>query len=432
MNTEHVCGRVAATLLLVTASFLAAGHARGQEGTANATTPSVDQKASAGDASPPDETERGFASWTEFAGPYATFRWGFSGMYDVATYSQDEKSKEQVGELDATGKWRDFRLVFSGRFPKVPWLTWKAGVMFDGPSQTWLVRESGLIFEVPHGTIFGGRTKEGFSMVKHMVGTSIWGLERSPFLDGGIPIMADGVRWMGYTPSNNFVWNLAAYNEKFSQSRHAPYFDRQAVTRFAWLPLSVQQKGDMLHLGMNIRYADPQDDKLQFKARPESITAPYFLDTGSFPAKHTTTIGPEIYYRHGNILAGTEYYFEKVNSHETNDPMFQGGDVLMTWLITGESRAYKTKGGGLWDYVHPDESVFKGGKGAWEATFRFSYTDADGGTIKGGKLWRVSPLISWLMSDNMRLTAAYGYGVLDRFDKKGATQFFQGRVHVMF
>jgi len=384
-------------------------------------------------AETPDESLRKFTKWNSFEGPYATLRFGGSAMYDVATYSQDENSKEQVGDLGPTGKWRDFRFVMSGTFPKVPNLTWKAGVMWDGPSQKWLVRESGLIIAVPRlwGHLFVGRTKEGFSMVKHMVGTSIWGLERNPFLDGAIPIMADGIRWMGYAPKGHFVWNLGFYNEKYSQSAHAPYYDRQLVARMAWLPYAVPEKDTLIHVGLNLRYADPQDNKLKFRARPESITAPYFLDTGEFPAKHATTIGPELYYRNGPLIVGSEYYFEKVDSKEAHDPVFHGGDVTAVYALTGETRSYSTRGG-LLGFLNPAKSVFAGGMGAIEVMARLSYTDADGGTLTGGKLWRISPLIAWYLNDNIRFTFGYGYAGLDRLGLNGKTQFLQGRVHVQF
>jgi len=40
----------------------------------------------------------------------------------------------------------------------------------------------------------------------------------------------------------------------------------------------------------------------------------------------------------------------------------------------------------------------------------------------------VTPLVNWFLSDNLRLAAVYGYGVLDRFGLQGATQFFQFRI----
>jgi phosphate-selective porin OprO/OprP len=432
MNTDLPRGRVGACLVLAVAFVLAAGPIRGQDATSKPAgkQPMFDDSIDAAEA---EEGIRRFTKFNSYEGPYATLKFGFNAMYDVAGYSQDDNSKTQVGDLSANGKWRDFRFVLAGTFPKVPWITWKTGVMWDGANEKWLVRETGVIVAVPrlYGHLFIGRTKEGFSMVKHMVGTSIWGLERNPFLDGAIPIMADGVRWMGYGPKGHFVWNLGFFNEKYSQSAHSPYYDRQAVARIAWLPYAVPETDTLVHVGLNLRYADPQDGKLTFKARPEATTAPYFIDTGSFPAKRTTTIGPELYYRRGSLIVGSEYYFMKVDSAETHDPVFHGGDVTAVWAVTGETRSYSTRGG-VFGFLNPNTSVFSGGRGAWEAMLRLSFTDATAGTLEGGKLWRVSPIIGWYLNENLHLVAGYGYAGLDKLGIDGKTQFLQARIHVQF
>jgi phosphate-selective porin OprO and OprP len=41
-------------------------------------------------------------------------------------------------------------------------------------------------------------------------------------------------------------------------------------------------------------------------------------------------------------------------------------------------------------------------------------------------------MVNWHLSDNIRLELAYGYGRLDRFDLRGATQFFQSRIQFTF
>ena len=80
----------------------------------------------------------------------------------------------------------------------------------------------------------------------------------------------------------------------------------------------------------------------------------------------------------------------------------------------------------------PKTSVFQGGPGAWEVMLRLSYTNADSGTLDGGKLWRISPILTWYLSDQVRWTIGYGYANLDRFGTTGKTQFLQSRIHVQF
>ncbi len=76
--------------------------------------------------------------------------------------------------------------------------------------------------------------------------------------------------------------------------------------------------------------------------------------------------------------------------------------------------------------------MFDGGPGAWELVARLSYIDLDDGTLRGGTFWRFTPMVSWYLSDNIRLELAYGYGTLDRFDLEGTTQFFQSRIQLQF
>jgi phosphate-selective porin OprO/OprP len=107
--------------------------------------------------------------------------------------------------------------------------------------------------------------------------------------------------------------------------------------------------------------------------------------------------------------------------------MFHGGNASVAWLITGETRGYNLASG-FFKAVSPRRTVFEGGPGAVEATLNLSYIDLDGGNLRGGKFWRVTPTVKWHLMDYLRVELAYGYGVLDRFDLKGTTHFFQGRV----
>jgi hypothetical protein len=81
-------------------------------------------------------------------------------------------------------------------------MSWSIGCMYDGAAKDWRFRQTGLQIGIPewNGSVFIGRTKEGYSMVKVIVGYYGWTMERQPVLDAFIPILADGLRWSGYLP----------------------------------------------------------------------------------------------------------------------------------------------------------------------------------------------------------------------------------------
>ena len=86
--------------------------------------------------------------------------------------------------------------------------------------------------------------------------------------------------------------------------------------------------------------------------------------------------------------------------------------------------------GSIFGFVPVTKSVFKGGWGEWEAVLRFSSLDLDDGSIHGGKFWRITPMVNWYMSKAFRTEFIYGYGVLDRYNMKGAVQIFQIRLQL--
>src|SRR4030095_12322467 len=125
-------------------------------------------------------------------------------------------------------KVRDLRLLLKGRFKTKRPVTWTCGFMYDGNLEEWLFRETGVMIAVPElwGHFFVGRTKEGFSLNKVMTGYAGWTMERATINDATIPILADGVKWLGYLPKTRLLWNVGWYvdwlndDQSFSSYSH--------------------------------------------------------------------------------------------------------------------------------------------------------------------------------------------------------------------
>jgi phosphate-selective porin OprO/OprP len=416
-----------AVLLLAVGLLLVSAPSRAQDSTATTGGSNLENTIEAGEAAT-EPPKRRLVKWNELDAKYFTLRVGGGFLYEGATYAQDDDSKQQF-DLQADTKVRDFRVLFKGRIKTKRTITYSVGVMYDGPTDEWLFRETGIMVAVPElwGHVFVGRTKEGFSLNKVMVGYAGWTMERSTMSDATVPILGDGIKWLGYLPNHHLLWNLGYFFDSYNARQGFSTYKNQIVTRVAWLPMLTEER--LLHLGVNARYGKVDDGELQVRSRPEAFPAPYFIDTGDFKADHTRMAGVEAYYRPGPWLFGTEYWFQDVSSAATKEPVFQGGDIVATWLITGETRAYNTVGG-FFKAISPARTVFEGGPGAWEAVLRLSYIDLDSGTVRGGRFWRLTPMVNWHLSDNVRLEMAYGYGSLDRFGVTGGTQFFQSRIQL--
>lgn len=386
-------------------------------------------------ASEDDEPlSRRFIRWNEYQGPHFTLQFGAGLLYDFGSFAQDQDSKRQIA-MSPGHKVRDFRLLFRGKlFPRIKRsITWSAGVMYDAQVSAWRMRQTGIMIATPElwGSIFVGRTKEGFSLNKIMVGYDGLTMERSTMNDATIPILADGIKWLGYAPKRKILWNLGYYNDVLSKGQSFSTYSSQVSGRFVVLPILSEKESKVLHLGVMLRVGKPLDNKIRFRSRPESNVAPNFIDTGSFESDSTRMAGFETYYRGKRWFFGTEYWCVFVSSNTKSNPRFHGGDVILSYLFNDATRPYNTAGGYFRALV-PKRSVFEGGPGAWELVFRYTRSDFNDKTVQGGSFGRFTSQVNWYLSQNVRLELNYGYGRLNRFDLKGNTQFLQSRLQFYF
>jgi len=366
---------------------------------------------------------------------FTTFKFGAAFIYEYAGYGPDETTKAQLDSIDAkledTFDVRDFRVLVSGQLKTKRTITWKAGIMYDGDKKEWFIRESGILIGTPEiwGSVFIGRTKEGISLSKVMNGYSVEAMERHMAIDA-VPILADGIKWLGYLPKQKIVWNTGIYTDWLSKDQGFSTYSWQFAARVAWLPIFSEEKKTTLHIGGNFRIGQPEDNMIRLRSRPESNPAPFFIDTGTFSSNQSTFTGGEIYYNRGPFMVGGEYMWQKFNSNEMSNPVFSGGEILVSYILTGSHRPYMTSAG-IYTFVPVRKSIFEGGWGEIEALVRYSEYELNDGPIQGGRLWKITPMINWFLSSNFRFGIAYGYGVLDRFSKEGATNFFQTRMQIL-
>jgi len=267
---------------------------------AQATLPAtLDTTIAAGEADAQTPVKRGLAKYNEFNLGFTTLRLGYGFLIDWNSFSQDDQAQSQVKAQDDVGL-RDFRLLFKGKLATERPITWSAGIMYDGALKDWFWRQTGFLIAFPEisSHFFIGRTKEGYSQYKVMTGYDLWTVERSPFNDAFIPILGDGIKWLGYAKQHHLIWNLGYYADFISEKEKFATYDHQLVARLVYLP--IMNDKDLLHIGVMGRDAKPDEGVFQAKSKPEAFLGPNYVDTGKFASDHANTFGIEAYYRKGS------------------------------------------------------------------------------------------------------------------------------------
>ncbi len=209
-------------------------------------------------------------------------------------------------------KIRDSRFMINGRIKTKRRITYKAGIMYDGYTEEWFIRQTGIMVAVPElwGHFFIGRSKEGPSLNRVMVGYDGWTMERFTFSDAAIPLLADGIKWLGYLPDHHLVWNLGVFTDWLSEGESFSYFDHQVAGRVAWVPMASDSIGKLLHIGASFHVGQPNNDSLQLKSKPEATARAQLhrhrevpLDVGDSPGSGGVLPPWPLALRHG-VLRG--------------------------------------------------------------------------------------------------------------------------------
>jgi phosphate-selective porin OprO/OprP len=99
---------------------------------------------------------------------------------------------------------------------------------------------------------------------------------------------------------------------------------------------------------------------------------------------------------------------------ESGNPTFGGYFITGTWIMSGEMRDYDRRSGAF-RQLPIAQSVYDGGKDAWEMAIRFSAVDLSDGGIDGGEMGIYSLGLNWWATSWFIVGLNYRYVVLDRF-----------------
>lgn len=204
------------------------------------------------------------------------------------------------------------------------------------------------------------------------------------------------------------------------------------TARVTGLPWFGEEGKPLLHLGLSyshgVRNDENDDDRIQFRARPESrITDERLVDTGLFFADSDDLINPEFAIVLGPLSLQGEYFHAFVDAEDNLE--FWGYYVYGSFFITGENRKYNTSNG-VFSRVRPKRNFrpFKGGWGAWELGLRYSHIDLNDKDISGGRERNLTAGLNWYLNPNFRLTLNY---IRANVKDRAKAQVDSGRAHIL-
>ena len=237
--------------------------------------------------------------------------------------------------------------------------------------------------------------------------------ERSAVADAMLPSRNVGIVWNGSSPERYTSWGIGVFNNWFDDDQDFKESATQYAGRLTWAPLHTEDDSSLLHLGVGYRYSNAKEG-FRYLTEPEFNQSPVYVDTSFgqdsalLPADKLETWNIELYWRRGPLWLGSEYTQSKVDSPQYGNPKFDGYWIGLSWVLTGEMRAYNKKSG-VFGGVPVSRSVYQNGKGAWELTARWSNVDLNDGRVKGGDMNIASLGLSWWLTPFFGVNMNYRY-----------------------
>jgi phosphate-selective porin OprO/OprP len=271
------------------------------------------------------------------------------------------------------------------------------------------------------GILRVGQMKEPISLEELTSSNYITFMERSLPVVAFAPSRKTGIEVNNTILNKRMTWGVGAFYGDTDDDGDSDFNNNTRADiafRLTGLPFYDDDGRRLLHLGLGYLFQARSEggDRLRYRTRPEShLTDVRLVDTGSIAAKNANLLNPEIAFVWGPFSLQGEYFWNKVDSTEANDPTFQGAYFFGSWFITGENRPYSTKGG-TFSRIKPKRNFLDdGGFGAWELALRWSWIDLNDENIQGGEENNFTVGLNWYLNPNYRLMFNYVYAdVKDR------------------
>jgi phosphate-selective porin OprO/OprP len=172
----------------------------------------------------------------------------------------------------------------------------------------------------------------------------------------------------------------------------------------------VKNDTTVVHLGAAVSIEDRDDEVARIRARPEAnLTAIRLIDTGNLAgAGRIRRTGLEGAWAQGPFSLQGEYLTIAAARRTARDFSGDGAYLYGSWVVTGESRPYKSGGFGN---VKPKHDY-----GAVEVALRYSTLDLNDGLVAGGRQHDWTLGANWYLGQHIKLQANY----IRAFSDKGA------------
>ncbi len=355
---------------------------------------------------------------------FLTVRPGIELIIDRTGFQQDSASLAQVGEQNNLVEVRSASLEFTGEFGPKRLFDYKIGVEYNGfdvsTDENWAVTDFNVAFSLPkwRTRVRIGQMREDFSY--EVIGSTATMPQSERVLTPFASPVNFGLKITHLFGANDrATLTYGIFKDDWGEGDGRPAVSARATV------LAIDQPDRWLHLGVAIRRSDT-GASVQYRGRPGVAAADDFVDTGEFAASSATHLGYEAHYTQGPWSVIAEFASARPDIPQGRDPVFRGGYVLGSWVLTGESRAYDRTKGSV-------KRIMPTGRwGAVELVGRYAAVDLSSNAIDGGRFDRIEGGVNWWATTRWKFGLLYGHIWLNRFGETGHTQSLLTRLQWVY
>ncbi|WP_257385912.1 OprO/OprP family phosphate-selective porin [Tahibacter caeni] len=311
-------------------------------------------------------------------------------QYDTNRFSDDTLPNGQE-RFDDLQTWRRKETYLYARKNGV----WELAAGYDFQSHLW-VDAYFRLFNKKAGDFRLGQFKTPVGFEEGATGSG-----STTFLERALPVQAVnqgrrvGLDWT-YERLPGWLLNAAVFNGGDLNG------DNDGTTWAARVVFNpVRNETTVVHLGVAASVEDRDDEIARIRARPEAnLSAIRLIDTGNLAGtERIRRTGLEGAWAQGPFSLQGEYLTIAAARHTARDFSGDGAYLYGSWVLTGESRPYKS---GAFGNVKP-----KNDYGAVEVGLRYSTLDLNDGLVAGGKQHDWTLGLNWYLGQHFKLQANY-------------------------